>query len=92
MSTGENINANGAVLTVNMIRGGFQKFPQTVMVYVSPDVWPQIAPIEIAAGYPFAAMEQANVPAGELWYVGTNQQLLGRIINIGAPIPLPPTQ
>lgn len=86
MSTGENINANGAPLTADMIRQGFFKFPQTSQVIVSHSVWPQIAPIEIAIGYPFRAVEGDNsVPAGELWYMDGQFNLLGRIINIGAP-------
>lgn len=90
MSTGEVINANGEPLTADMIRGGFNKFPQSDVVLVSPDVWPQIAPLEIAAAYPFKAEQDDTVPPGELWYIGGPDpagpeatELLGRIINIG---------
>lgn len=92
MSTGEVINANGAVLTADMIRQGFHKFPQSDVVLVSPNVWPQIAPIQIAAAYPFTAEEDDVVPPNELWYIGGPDpagpeatELLGRIINIGLP-------
>lgn len=90
MSTGEVINANGAALTADMVRGGFNKFPQSDVVLVPPSLWPQIAPLEIASGYPFTANEDDTVPAGELWYIGEENppdansvKLLGRIINIG---------
>jgi hypothetical protein len=72
-------------LSADMVRGGFQKFPQSEAAWVSPAVWPQIAPIEIATGYPFKAFENSLVPPGELWFVGANDVLLGRIINIGNP-------
>lgn len=92
MSTGENINANGSVLTADMIRGGFHKFPQSDTVLVGPEIWPQIAPLQIAADYPFTANEDDTVPPGELWYIGGPDpagpeatELLGRIINIGMP-------
>lgn len=92
MSTGEVINVNGKPLTADMIRGGFNKFPQSDVVLVSPSVWPQIAPLQIAAGYPFKADRDDTVPAGELWYIGNENpegpestKLLGRIINIGQP-------
>lgn len=92
MSTGENINANGSVLTADMIRGGFNKFPQSDVVLVGPELWPQIAPLQIAAGYPFKADQDDTVPPGELWYIGDENpegpestKLLGRIINIGLP-------
>lgn len=90
MSTGEVINANGMKLTADMIRGGFNKFPQSDVVLVPPSMWPEIAPLQIAAGYPFTANEDDTVPAGELWYIGgpdpdgpESSKLLGRIINIG---------
>lgn len=92
MSTGEVINANGAMLTADMVRAGFHKFPQSDVVLVGPDLWPQIAPLEIAAGYPFKADQDDTVPPGELWYIGGPDpadaeatELLGRIINIGFP-------
>lgn len=92
MSTGEVINANGAPLTADMIRGGFHKFPQSDVVLVGPDLWPLIAPLQIAEAYPFEADEDDTVPAGELWYIGGPDpsgpeatELLGRIVNIGTP-------
>lgn len=95
MSTGEVINANGAPLTAEMIRGGFNKFPQSDVVLVPPSLWALIAPLEIAADYPFTANEDDTVPAGELWYIGPSAAqvqsdpspdtaILGRIINIGS--------
>jgi hypothetical protein len=83
MSTGENINANGAGLTQGMVRMGFQKFPQSETVWVNPKQWPLIAPIEIAEGYPFKAVESEAVPSGQVWYVGSNGEILGRIVNLG---------
>jgi hypothetical protein len=83
MSTGENINANGAALNQSMIRVGFRQFPQTDNVQLNPAQWAQIAPIQIAQGYPFKAFESAMVPAGEIWFIGSTGELLGRIVNIG---------
>jgi hypothetical protein len=83
MSTGENINANGAGLNQSMIRVGFTQFPQTQSVQLNPAQWNQIAPILIAEGYPFKAFESADVPAGQMWFRGATGELLGRIINIG---------
>ena len=57
MSTGENINANGAPLTEDMVRAGFFRFPQSQVAWVATNVWPQIAAIQIAPGYPFRAEE-----------------------------------
>jgi hypothetical protein len=88
MSEGENINANGAILSQEMVRMGFHRFPQSEIAMVAPDVWPQVAGILIAAGYPFAAHEDVNVPSGEVWFVNTKYQQLGRIVNVGvAPGP-----
>lgn len=81
MSTGENINANGAILTQGIVRQGFFQFPQTKLVWVSPADWPKIAPLQIAADYPFKAEMNDVVPKGELWYVGATDDLLGRVIN-----------
>ena len=86
MSGGENINANGMPLTADMVRGGFHRFPQTTFAEVSPDLWPQIAPLEIAEGYPFAAEENEIVPPGEVWFVDGNRNLLGRIINVSVGV------
>lgn len=82
MSTGENINANGSVLTADIVRAGFFKFPQSVEAWLNPAQWPEVAPIQIAAGYPFAARQMATVPAGQVWFVGVNKELLGRIVNV----------
>lgn len=82
MSTGENINANGAPLTADMVRGGFHKFPQSILALVAPDVWPQILPLEIAAAYPFSAEESDVVPSGEVWFVDKTFAQLGRIVNV----------
>ena len=83
ISTGENINANGGVLTAAMVREGFFRFPQTVLVKISPSYFAAIAPIQIAAGYPFNAMSAAEIPPGQLWFLGQSNELLGRIVNIG---------
>ena len=90
MSTGENINACGAKLTLEMVRLGFFKFPQSDVVLVSPNVWPQVQELQILPGYPFTANEDDTVPPSELWYIGEanpgspeSTNLLGRIINIG---------
>jgi hypothetical protein len=82
MSTG-NINANGAVLSQDMIRAGFFRFPQSEIAEVGAPLWPQIAPLQIAANYPFKAAQKPGVPFGEVWFVDKNGQLLGRIVNVG---------
>jgi hypothetical protein len=83
MSTGENINANGSLLTTAIVRTGFRLFPQTTVAAVNPAQWPQIAPIQIVEGYPFKAFESEAVPSGQVWFIGTAGELLGRIINVG---------
>ena len=84
MSTGENINANGAMLTEDMVRAGFFRFPQSVFAAVASDVYPQVAAIQIGYGYPFRVEESTLVPAGEVWFEGTDGRLLGRIVNVAA--------
>lgn len=84
MSTGENINANGQVLSQAIIRMGFQKFPQTTVAAVNPAQWAQIAPIQIVAGYPFNAYKSDAVPVGQVWFIGTAGELLGRIVNVAS--------
>ena len=92
MSTGENINANGALLSQDMVRMGFHRFPQTEIAEVSPPLWPQIQPLQIAEGYPFKAVENVTVPPGEVWFVDKNKNLLGRIINLAVTPPVAVTQ
>lgn len=82
MSTGENINAGGMVLSQSILRVGFQKFPQTDRAWVNPAQWPQIPPLQVAVDYPFKASPNAAVPMGQVWFVGTSGELLGRIVNI----------
>jgi hypothetical protein len=87
MSTGENINANGALLTEDMIRAGFFRFPQSVTAKVNPGLWMQIISIQLAPNYPFAAERDPQVPAGEVWFIGADGAQLGRIINLtGIPV------
>ena len=81
MSTGENINANGMRLSQAIIREGFRQFPQVEQAWVNPAQWAQIAPLQIAAGYPFTALESDVVPSGQVWFVGKGE-VLGRIINV----------
>ncbi|HEX8800426.1 MAG TPA: hypothetical protein VF772_17540 [Terriglobales bacterium] len=82
MSTGENINANGAKLTADMVRGGFQKFPQSTVVQINPANFAEIEPIQIMSVYPFTVVTDQATPIGELWYIDVNTgALLGRIIN-----------
>jgi hypothetical protein len=83
MSTGENINANGSILTTAIVRQGFRLFPQCIEAAVNPAQWNQIAPIQIMEGYPFKAFESAIVPSGQVWFMGAAGELLGRIINVG---------
>ncbi|MBA0089162.1 MAG: hypothetical protein HRJ53_29580 [Acidobacteria bacterium Pan2503] len=89
MSTGENINANGVALTQEMVRMGFHKFPQSEIALVAPDVWPQVAPILFAAGYPFQAQQSALVPSGEVWFIDLAGSQLGRIVNVAVSDPAP---
>lgn len=83
MSTGENINANGMILSQDLIRQGFRLFPQVEQAWVNPAQWPQIAPLQISAGYPFTALESDVVPSGQVWFVGKGE-LLGRIVNVAS--------
>jgi hypothetical protein len=85
MSTGENINANGMVLSSAIVRQGFLAFPQTIVAAVNPAQWPQIAPLQIVEGYPFKALKSDAVPSGQVWFIGTAGELLGRIVNVGNP-------
>lgn len=82
MSTGEVINANGAILSQAMVRAGFHRFPQSVIAELNPELWAQVAPLEIASDYPFKARKSTVVPPGEVWFVDGNKNLLGRIINL----------
>lgn len=84
MSTGENINANGLPLSAAMIRQGFFKFPQTIVCMVNPAQWPLIPPLQLSADYPFKAFESEKTPVGEIWFIGANGELLGRIVNIAS--------
>jgi hypothetical protein len=87
VSTGENINANGAILSQEMVRMGFHRFPQSEIAMVAPDVWPQVAPILFATGYPFRAEQSALVPSGEVWFVDVGRMQLGRIVNVAVAPP-----
>jgi hypothetical protein len=91
MSTGENINANGAPLTQDMVRKGFVRFPQTDIAWVNYRLWPQIAPLQIAHDYPFKAMLSTVVPNKEVWFVDKNGTLLGRLVNVLNTAVPPPT-
>lgn len=82
MSTGENINANGAILSQDMIRAGFHRFPQTELAQVGPALWPQVKAMQIAPDYPFAVRETPGLPFGEVWFVDGNGVQLGRIVNV----------
>ena len=82
MSGGENINANGALLTQDMVRMGFHRFPQSEIAQVGSELWPQIAPLWMAQGYPFQAVENPDVPPGEVWFEDRAKTLFGRIVNL----------
>ena len=82
MSQGENINANGAALSQNMIRAGFFRFPQTVAAWIGPALWTQVSTIQILKDYPFVALEKPGMPFGEVWFVDANGTQLGRIVNV----------
>jgi hypothetical protein len=84
----DNINANGAVLSQDMVRKGFHRFPQSEIALVAPDVWPQVAPLLIAVGYPFSAREDPMVPSGEVWLVNIAGLQLGRIVNVAVAPPV----
>ena len=84
MSTGENINANGALLSEDMVRAGFFRFPQSQVAWVAANVWPQVAAIQIAPDYPFRAEEHTELPPGEVWFIGADGAQLGRIVNVAA--------
>jgi hypothetical protein len=78
----DNINAGSAMLSQEIVRMGFHRFPQSEIALVNPALWPQIAPLLFAAGYPFRAMQSAHVPPGEVWFVDISQNLLGRIVGV----------
>ena len=81
-NTAENINANQAFLTHDMIRNGFFRFPQSEFAEVGPALWPQIAEIQLAEGYPFKVLKMAGVPFGEVWFVNRPGTVLRRIVNV----------
>ena len=83
MNPAENINANGAFLTHDMLRKGFFRFPQTEFAEVGPALWPQIAAIEIADGYPFKVLKMPGIHFGEVLFVNKFGTVLGRIVNVG---------
>jgi len=82
MSQGENLNANGAILSQEIVRMGFHRFPQSEIAQVGSELWPQIAPLLMAQGYPFQAVENPDIPPGEVWFEDRAKTLLGRIINL----------
>lgn len=84
MSSAENINVNGSMITASILRIGFRQFPQSIEAWVPPALWPQIAPIQIAEGYPFRVFEMGSIPTDEIWFVGTRGEVLGRVVNIAA--------
>ena len=85
MSTGENINANGQLLTADLVRFCFHRFPQSTHALVARNVWSQIAPLQIMRDYPFKAVESDIVPPGEIWFADPDENLLGRIVHIAVP-------
>jgi len=78
----DDINANAAILSQEIVRKGFHRFPQSGIALVNPALWPQIAPLLFGAGYPFRAMQSTHVPPGEVWFVDISQNLLGRIVGL----------
>jgi hypothetical protein len=79
----ENINANGSVLSPDLVRWGFFRFPQSEVAWLNPAEWEQIAPMLFGHDYPFTAQRSEAVPAGEVWFIGSTGELLGRIVNVG---------
>jgi len=91
MSTGENINTNGAALTQSMIHAGLTRFPQSITAQVNARQWPVIKDIRFPI-HPFSVEMNAQVPATEVWFVGTGGVLLGRIVNLQPPGAVPVAQ
>jgi len=82
MSTGENINANGLILTPGMVRQGFHKFPQSSQVRMSVATFNSLPTLP---GAMLIYVDQ-NVPASEIWFENDRRDLLGRIVNLGPPL------
>ena len=86
MNVAENINANSALLSQDMIRKGFFRFPQSEIAEVGPALWPQVKEIQIAAGYPFKVVEVPGLPFGEVWFVNKTGTVLGRIVHVAIEV------
>jgi len=84
----DNINENGAVLSADMTRKGFHRFPQSDRIRISKTLYDQIARVPWLSG-PLVVYVDANVPVTEVWYQDSTNNLLGRIVNLGAPIAPP---
>jgi hypothetical protein len=92
MSTGENINANGAVLSQAMIRAGFNRFPQSFVARVNARLYPQLVPYTILQPQIFQVLNDPAVPAHEVWFTGADGAVLGRIVNLSVGTPTSVTQ
>ncbi|MBA0088352.1 MAG: hypothetical protein HRJ53_25485 [Acidobacteria bacterium Pan2503] len=87
MSTGENLNANGAVLTEDMVRKGFFRFPQSVEAHLPSAQYAHVGNIQMGFAYPFTVIESDAVPFDEVWYVDDHKALVGRIVNVALSAP-----
>ena len=92
MSTGENINANGSILTQAMIRAGFNRFPQSFVARVNARLFPQLTPVTVLQPKIFQVVSDATVPQHEVWFVGASGALVGRIVNLAVGQPTQVTQ
>lgn len=81
MSTGENLNANGAIMTAEMIRGGIHRFPESLMVHINQAAFDALSPIEHSLDDFFMIVVDNEVPPGEIWFKGRLGHILGRIVH-----------
>jgi hypothetical protein len=84
MSTGENFNADGQPVTADILRKGFQRFPSSTIVHMSPSMYAQIAPLLITKEYPWKSVADVDVPITEIWFMDGQLRLLGRVVNLKA--------
>jgi len=84
---GENINANGTLLTEEMVRKGFFRFPHSVEAHIASPLYAKVAGIQISFAYPFTVVENNHVPYSEVWYLDEYKKLVGRIVNVAQSAP-----
>jgi hypothetical protein len=84
---GENINANGTLLTEEMVRKGFFRFPHSVEAHIASPLYAKVAGMQLPFAYPFTVVENNHVPYSEVWYLDEYKKLVGRIVNVAQSAP-----